>query len=149
MKATHHQGWTQKQAANLDKEAKRAREREKSAKTHIVSLEKSLLRERERVQKFKTSFEGFKASAIKKRKESLLSDRKLRTQLSTKDALIASACSKLVLFKDRLAQFEVAVFQEFVILVSPQIEVCDSILTLCRCAMTDRVGRDDAGSAAV
>lgn len=123
VKATHQQGWTQKQAQNLEKDAKKAMERERAAKTHISSLEKSLSKERERGQKYKVAFENFKASAIKKRKESLMSDRKLKAQLSMKDAFIEKACAKLVLFKDRLAQFEVAVFQEFVVLVSPQIEV--------------------------
>merc|ERR1712083_103896 len=73
VKATHNAGWKEKQAQNLDQEAKRAIEKEKNAKNHIKSLEKSLNKERRKIDKYKASFENFKATAIAKRKELLIS----------------------------------------------------------------------------
>jgi len=40
-----------------------------------------------------------------------------------KDEFIQRACYKLILYKDRLSQFEIPVFQEYVILISPDIQI--------------------------
>merc|ERR1712130_654123 len=69
----------------------------------------------------KAALKQFKTNAIQKRKESLLNEKKLKDIISMKDEFIQKACYKLLLYKDRLSQFEVPVFQQYVVLLSPMI----------------------------
>jgi len=122
IKATHTAGWKEKEAINLDQVAKIAKEKEKNAKNHIKSLEKSLNKERKRIDKYKASFEIFKQMAMDKRKELLLSDKKLKDIISMKDEFIRRACSKLIFYKEKLTQFEIPVFQQYLVLVVPTLQ---------------------------
>merc|ERR1712003_188136 len=119
IKATHTAGWKEKEAINLDQVAKLAKEKEKNAKNHIKSLEKSLNKERKRIDKYKASFGEYKLMAINKRKELLLSDKKLKDIIGMKDEFIQRACSKLIFYKNQLTQFEIPVFQKYLVLVHP------------------------------
>ena len=123
VKAKHNQGWAEKEKAGADKEAKSAKEKERSAQNHIKSLEKSLDKERKKLDKYRQSFEDFKQMTIKNRKELLLSEKKLKDIISMKDEFIQRACYKLILYKERLSNFEVPVLTEYVILIAPDIHV--------------------------
>eukprot|EP01083_Nonionella_stella_P027369 75354_1 len=122
VKATHNMGWQQKLAHNKDKECLVAKEKEKSAKNHIKSLEKSLAKERKKVSKYKVSFHEYKQSYVKKQKEILMNEKRLEHTIQMKDEFIHKACSKLIVYKDRLSQFEVPVLDEYLTLLSPSIQ---------------------------
>ena len=59
VKARHNAGWAEKEKMGADKDAAKAKEKEKSAQNHIKSLQKSLDKERKKVEKYKQGFEDF------------------------------------------------------------------------------------------
>ena len=94
-------------------------EKNKNHKHHIKSLQKSLDKERKKLDKYKRLFEEYKEKAKKSRKKLQNESKKLEETISLKEKYIERMCYKLAMYKDRLSQFEIPVFSEYLILLSP------------------------------
>jgi len=87
--------------------------------THIKSLEKSLKTEHDELVKSQTSFKEYKQKHTRQKKILLSDKKKLTSIVNENEKLIERLCYKLALFKDKLSQFEIPVFDQYLLLISP------------------------------